>query len=190
MKLLIPLVYIFFSCKETVSKQELSFDSIDFSLEEISEKKFNFKESTITKPISVLFFGYSHCPDICSETLNIFSKAISKLNYSKLNQLQFIFISVDSSGDTKEQLLKFSKNFDSRIIFLRGSEEDIKKIKTDFKLTIMLDSVKNADKSPKIIHSTNIYLMNKINKKIKLLPHMISTSILVDEILAEMNHLQ
>ncbi len=184
---LLPLVFFLFysNCSDLSKLQnnEIDFDSVDFSLIDLSNKEFDFIESIKSKELTVIFFGYSHCPDICSNTLTEFSKAIEKLSYSQMKKTQFIFISVDTFADSNNRLILFSKNFDPRIIFLRGTESKIEKIKKDFKLMVVLDIEKNIDGSSKIIHSTNIFWLDKNKKKIKAFPHTMSGN----EILREIN---
>ncbi len=182
----LPLVFFIFlyACNvmDHSQKEEMDDITVDFSLIDISNTKFIFSESSKSKELSIIFFGYSHCPDICSNTLKEFSKAIEKLTYSQLKGTQFIFVSVDPKVDSNGRLKKFAKNFDPRIVFLRGTDTEIEKIKKDFKLTVVFDVEKNKDGSSKMIHSTNIFWIDKSRKKIKTSPHNMSAMEIIKEI--------
>lgn len=72
----------------------------------------------------LVFFGYTSCPDVCPTTLKELS-GILKVLGDKADQVQTLFISVDPEKDTAKRLSGFIKQFDSRIMGLSGSMEDI-----------------------------------------------------------------
>ncbi len=72
----------------------------------------------------LVFFGYTSCPDVCPTTLKDLSSILKALG-DQANQVQVLFISVDPEKDTTKRLSGFIKQFDSRIIGLSGSLEDI-----------------------------------------------------------------
>ena len=186
MKPILPLIFfiLFYRCNVMDNSQQDGIDnaSVNFSLIDLTNNKFDFNESIKSKELSIIFFGYSHCPDICLNTLREFSKAIEKLTYFQIAKTQFIFVSVDPKVDSNEQLKKFAQNFDPRIVVLRGTELEIEKVKKDFKLTVVLNLEKNKDGSSKMIHSTNIFWIDKNRKKIKTSPYNISATEIVKEV--------
>lgn len=77
---------------------------------------------------SLLFFGYTFCPDICPTTLAQMRELKSKMPEEARNNLQVVLVSVDPNRDTPEQLKKYLGYFDPQFIGLTGELENIQKL--------------------------------------------------------------
>jgi protein SCO1/2 len=77
---------------------------------------------------TLLFFGYSHCPDICPRTLTTITQAwhLIPAKFKDKHALRFIFVSLDPKNDTTLSLSKFLHRFDQSFIGLTGDEDTIK----------------------------------------------------------------
>jgi protein SCO1/2 len=75
------------------------------------------------KPFAV-FFGFTHCPDVCPATLLELSALIAKLGPAA-DRMHFLFVSVDPERDTPEQLKLYLSNFNGRITGLTGTPAEI-----------------------------------------------------------------
>jgi protein SCO1/2 len=76
-------------------------------------------DSILLSKISLLFFGYTHCPDICPTSLLQLAE-IMKLLGDDAKHVQPIFVTVDPARDTAEVMKTYVANFDERIVALRG----------------------------------------------------------------------
>lgn len=77
---------------------------------------------------SVLFFGYTHCPDICPTTLATLKQFSGKLDESQPDlaaDTRFVFVSVDPKRDTPEQLQTYVKYFDPDFTGITGDKPEI-----------------------------------------------------------------
>ena len=72
---------------------------------------------------SLLFFGFTHCPDICPVTLAVMDKAHSQLDQDR--DVQFALVTVDPDRDTSERLEQYLSSFNPEFIGLGGSAEQI-----------------------------------------------------------------
>ena len=77
--------------------------------------------------MTVVFFGYTHCPDICPTTLSELAATMNLLG-EKAKQVQVLFISVDPARDTPDLLAQYVPAFHPSFIGLTGSPEDIAKV--------------------------------------------------------------
>lgn len=75
------------------------------------------------KPAAV-FFGFTHCPDICPMTLGELSLLLADLG-ERGDELQVLLISGDPGRDTPQVLARYLESFDPRIVALTGEEEQI-----------------------------------------------------------------
>ena len=81
----------------------------------------------------VMFFGFTHCPDICPTTLNKIADVIELLG-KDAEKVQPLFVTVDPQRDTAETLPDYVAAFDSRIIGLTGSDEEIAAVARSYAL--------------------------------------------------------
>jgi protein SCO1/2 len=72
----------------------------------------------------LLYFGYSHCPDVCPATLADMKWIFAQLG-SQAEDLSFVLVTVDPERDTPEVLRTYLDLFDPRFVGLTGSMEDV-----------------------------------------------------------------
>jgi len=112
--------------------------------------------------VVVLFFGFTHCPDVCPTTMSDLKQTM-KLLGDKSDQVQVLFVTVDPERDTQEVLAKFVPSFDARFIGLRGSLQETAETLGNFKIFYAKVPGKNkADYS--IDHSAGMYVFDKEGK--------------------------
>jgi protein SCO1/2 len=81
----------------------------------------------------VLFFGFTHCPDICPTTLADISHAVKTLG-PDAERVQVLMVSVDPERDTPGSLAKYVTAFDPRFLGLRGDLGATQKVAKEFKI--------------------------------------------------------
>ncbi len=99
----------------------------DFQLEDQHGRPFTL-QSLRGKP-SLLFFGFTHCPDVCPTTL---FKLAQVKKAAALPGLQIALISVDPQRDTPPALASYVRSFDPDFIGATGTVAQIRKVTTDF----------------------------------------------------------
>lgn len=112
--------------------------------------------------VVALFFGYSHCPDVCPTTMADMKQTMKLLGASA-DKFQVLFVTLDPERDTQEILAQYVPGFDSRFIGLYGSKEEIATTVKDFK--IFANKVESEGRSGYTIdHSAGIYLFDTAGK--------------------------
>ncbi|PJZ84909.1 SCO family protein [Leptospira harrisiae] len=193
MRLLIGFIlcFVVLLCKPSSFFQNQDNEKLatNFELIDTNQNYFRFYEDTESKSLVVLFFGYSHCPDICLTTLTKFSRLIESFSEEDLQKIQFVYVSIDPKNDDPLTLKKYMMEFSKKIIALTGDAAEIKKIVNDYQL-VLLDNPKfgKVKGEGKILHSTNIYLIQKNHKIAKSLPHQIGLETLKEEVLETLEH--
>ncbi len=91
----------------------------DFQLVDQSGKGFTL--SALRGRAVVLFFGYTHCPDICPTTLATIAAAMRRIGPQAPERIQVAFITDDPARDTPRALGKFTALFDPSFLGLSGS---------------------------------------------------------------------
>ena len=83
-----------------------------------------FESGRLKGKVTLLFFGFTHCPDVCPTTLAVMSNVLDELG-PLAKEVQPVFISVDPGRDTPEVLKTFGSIFDPRIVMLTGSADEV-----------------------------------------------------------------
>jgi protein SCO1/2 len=104
----------------------------------------------------VLFFGFTHCPDICPTTLADISHAVKTLG-PDAERVQVLMVSVDPERDTPDALAKYVTAFDPRFLGLRGDLSATQKVVKEFK--IYFEKRKQGD-SYTVDHSAQSYVID------------------------------
>ncbi len=81
----------------------------------------------------VVFFGFTPCPDVCPTALSDLSEIKKQLGPDG-DKLQGVFITVDPERDTPEVLKAYVGNFDPGFVALRGSLDELERVKQEFKI--------------------------------------------------------
>ncbi|MEM7620968.1 MAG: SCO family protein [Pseudomonadota bacterium] len=121
--------------------------------ERVSEKDFKGK-------LTLMYFGYSHCPDVCPGDLQVMANALDELG-SKVQNINAVFVSIDPERDTAETLGNYLDYFHKKIVGLTGTKQEIQKIAKAYR--IYYARVEAPDSGVKYLmnHSAITYLMDK-----------------------------
>lgn len=120
-----------------------------------------FKSDRLKGKMSLVYFGFTFCPDICPTSLSKMAKVLDTLDKFNIDVTP-VFITVDPSRDKNEVLKEYLGHFNSKIIGLTGSEEEIRAVADKFKVFYArTDDSKNGKNDYMIDHSSFVYLMDK-----------------------------
>ena len=135
-------------------------DGLGGSIELIDQNGSFFSLEDQDTRLSLVYFGYSYCPDICPYDLerNAYVKDI--LDEEQL-EVNLIFITLDPSRDTADRLKDFSEYIHDSMIALTGSNDEINSLKKKYGVFGKSNKVDNEDQSYLVDHSTFSYLINK-----------------------------
>jgi protein SCO1/2 len=122
----------------------------------VSKKLLINEQDLMGKPFLV-FFGYTHCPDVCHTTLFEMSEILRALGpNAKINAL---FVTVDPERDSAEVLKDYLSNFDSRIIGVTGPRSQLEPMLREYRIYAKRAPGNNIDYA--VDHTTVVYLMDK-----------------------------
>ena len=127
--IMLPLVLSIQDKKEdyVTSITGSSFSLTDINNNQITEKSFQ-------GPATALFFGFTHCPDVCPMTLNKLTILLEELKKDK-KTLKVFFISIDPERDTPKVMKDYLSSFDGKFIGITGKPEKIFKLSYSWGIT-------------------------------------------------------
>ena len=117
-----------------------------------------FTEADIKGKPYLVFFGFTHCPEVCPTTLFELTGILTELG-PDADKLVPIFITVDPERDTQEYLSSYLGAFDRRIVGLRGSSEETAAVARLFRATYKKVPLEGGDYT--MDHTAIIYLMDR-----------------------------
>ena len=109
----------------------------------------------------LVFFGFTHCPDICPAELQVMSAALDELG-PKANEIIPIFVTLDPERDTPRVVADYVKNFGRRFVGLTGSPEQVAEAAKAYRVTYSKFQEEGAKPDDYTIdHSALVFLMGK-----------------------------
>ncbi|WP_416358066.1 SCO family protein [Aureimonas phyllosphaerae] len=109
------------------------------------------------RPVAV-FFGFTHCPDICPTTLGELSVLLAELG-ERGDDLQVVLVSGDPERDTPEVLNAYLQSFDPRIVGMTGTETEVDRAFSAFKAYRRKVPTESGDYT--VDHSAGVYLYDR-----------------------------
>ena len=145
------------------------FEKVSFYDENNKITKFSGYENKVL----LVFFGYTHCPDVCPTTVLDMARVMKGLG-DESSQVLPMFISVDYDRDDYKKVREYVDFFDDRIAALTSNKENIDNLTKFFKTKYELVDPKN--KGYIVEHSSNIYVLDKKLQVKKIIPNGIPST--------------
>lgn len=134
----------------------------DFNL--LDHKGRPFTLENLKGKWSIVFFGFTHCPDVCPTTLAELGKMYSKLSEKEQQQLQIVMVSLDAERDSVERLEQYVPYFDSSFVGVTGTTGQVGTMhqirRLAGELNIAYNRVELGGDNYTIDHSTQLVLIN------------------------------
>jgi protein SCO1/2 len=150
-------------------EKQLKFENTDLTGLDYA-KGFSLNDHT-GKPVTlesykgkvvVLFFGFTHCPDVCPTTMAEMSAVMKELG-PDADKVQVLFATLDPERDTRELLAQYVPGFDPRFVGLYGTPAQIAATAKEFKVFYQKVPGKTPD-SYTIDHTAGSYVFDKTGK--------------------------
>jgi protein SCO1/2 len=136
-------------------------------------------DKTVAGKPSVIFFGYTSCPDVCPTTLMDLTKWLKALGPAA-DKLNILFISIDPERDTPTHLRDFLSSFDPRIRGLTGTKEQIATVAKEYR--VYYKRIEEKDGSYTMDHSGAVYLMDSAGRFVAPLSWQTDDSLAVERL--------
>lgn len=112
--------------------------------------------------VVMLYFGYTHCPDVCPTTLATVAHALQKLG-ARAKDVRVLFVSVDPNRDKAAELRAYTAAFSPQMIGLTGTQDELRALSKRYRVTYGY-----GDKYPKgnytVSHSSAIFVFDRHGK--------------------------
>lgn len=139
-------------------------------------------EATYKGGPSIVFFGFTHCPDVCPTTLFEMTEVLKRIPADR--KVSALFITVDPERDSPDKLKDYLSSFDPRISGLSGTREEVDATLKAYRVYAKKVPQENGEYS--MDHSAIIYLMDKQGRFVSALNMQLPPEAVAREILRQM----
>jgi len=118
--------------------------------------------------VVLVFFGYTHCPDLCPLTLADFVAVRRRLG-PRAERVRFVFVTVDPERDTPERTMAYARQFDATFIGLSGDSTTLAEVQHSFHVAswVVRDSAGNV----LVAHSASVFVVGRDGRLARVVPH-------------------
>ncbi|WP_235734830.1 SCO family protein [Nocardioides alcanivorans] len=149
---------------ETSDKGELSGTELttpwvasDVALTDTSGAAYSLAADA-TKPLTLVFFGYSMCPDICQMVMGNITSALTRIG-DDVADVDVVFVTTDPARDTEKALRRYLDRFDPSFVGLTGDLDDLSDAASSFHVAFEVE-----DKLPSggydVTHGTQVFALS------------------------------
>ena len=132
--------------------------------------------------VRVVYFGYTHCPDVCPTSLAILSAAMKTLPNDTLDKIAPIFITLDPQRDTGEVADEYAKHFHPRLLGASGSNEQIQQLAKRYGVLYQITQLEDSAMEYAVDHSSYFYFIASDGSIIEKVQHTLNPAIVADAI--------
>lgn len=153
--------YILLKKSAPVMESNYSHLGGDFKLQHITGVKTlkDFKGKA-----TLIYFGFTTCPDICPLALNKLNSVLDTLSYEERKKLNKVFVSVDYKRDTAKKVNEYVNFFADDFIGLSGSENQIRNMTKNYAVHFEFVPLKGSALKYTVDHTSRYFLLDKEGK--------------------------
>lgn len=142
-----------------------------------------FRLSNQQGVVTLLFFGYTNCPDVCPTTLADLAAARKRLG-ADANRVRVVFITVDPTRDTPDRLRSYMRSFDPDFVALTGSDSDLQAVYRSYSIVPIKRDLPDGQ-GYAMDHTSSVYVIDLAGRWRAL----ISTGAAIDDTVADLRYL-
>jgi protein SCO1/2 len=184
--LFLSLLLVLAGCSKTVPPLRANALDISWRFEETGAD-FRLNDATgkarsladFRGKVVVLFFGYTHCPEVCPTTLATLARVMRTLGPAA-EKVQVLFVTLDPERDTPDVLAQYVPSFDPSFVGLYGNAQATAEAARVFAVSYEKHPEKSGDYT--LDHSVGTYLIGKSGKVVLLSPYDQREELLVQDI--------
>ncbi|OOF11384.1 MULTISPECIES: SCO family protein [unclassified Salinivibrio] len=134
---------------------------------------FNLFNEADPRP-RIVYFGYTHCPDVCPTSLAVLSAALKSLPQSTQDAVSPVFITLDPKRDTSEKAAEYAHFFHPAITGVSGSNEQIDQLAKRYGVLYQITELEDSAMDYAVDHSSYFYFLSPNGELLAKVPHTLN----------------
>ncbi|OOF06794.1 SCO family protein [Salinivibrio sp. MA440] len=127
----------------------------------------------------IVYFGYTHCPDVCPTSLAVLSAALKSLPESTQKAVSPVFITLDPKRDTSEKAAEYAHFFHPLITGVSGSKAQIDQLAKRYGVLYRITELEDSAMDYAVDHSSFFYFLSPDGELLEKIPHTLNPDMLV-----------
>jgi protein SCO1/2 len=127
----------------------------------------------------IVYFGYTHCPDVCPTSLAVLSAALKSLPESTQKAVSPVFITLDPKRDTSEKAAEYAHFFHPLITGVSGSRAQIDQLAKRYGVLYRITELEDSAMDYAVDHSSFFYFLSPDGELLEKIPHTLNPDMLV-----------
>ncbi|HPE60598.1 MAG TPA: SCO family protein [Thiolinea sp.] len=140
----------------------------DFTLTDHLGRRFELGQQR--GKVVVMFFGFTHCPVVCPDTLGKMAYVLRELE-QRADQVTTLFVTVDPERDTGEKLAQYLPFFSPRLLGLTGTVADIARVAEQYRVRFSRHPISATADNYTMDHTADIYVLNRDGQLDSIIPY-------------------
>ncbi|HET8701450.1 MAG TPA: SCO family protein [Nitrococcus sp.] len=132
--------------------------SLHFTLTEDNGSEVRAKD--FLGHITMVYFGYTHCPDVCPNTMAKLKAAIDRLPEAQAKAVRVLFITVDPKRDGLERLRSYTAAFGPQFVGLRGNQEELQALARRYRVGYSYGTP-DASGNYEVTHASAVFVFDR-----------------------------
>ena len=124
----------------------------------IDHNGIEFNKASLNEKPSLLFFGFTHCPEICPTTLSQLSEITENLQ-NPIDLTNIVFITLDPKRDTQDHLKEYIQYFNKNVIAITGQINEIKKLADNW--NVFFETIGSSKENYNINHTATVLMLDR-----------------------------
>ncbi|AMG29267.1 SCO family protein [Grimontia hollisae] len=133
--------------------------------------------------LRVVYFGYTHCPDVCPTSLAILAASLKSLSDNILTQVRPVFITLDPKRDNGETAQEYAGYFHPNIEGASTSEKSTAALARQYGVLYRIAELKGSAMEYAVDHSSYFYFLDPAGNLLEKVPHTLNPDMISDAIL-------
>ncbi len=146
------------------TEQQVQVAKLGGPFELVDHHGNRFTQDDLKGKYTLLYFGYTHCPDVCPMGLTVIAETLALLG-EKRKDFRVVMVTVDPERDTPQVLKEYMENFGPEFIGLTGTPEQIRTMARHWRA--FYRKTPEDDGGYEMDHSAIIFLLDKQGKYLK-----------------------
>ena len=165
------LVYLFMSTTERPTEGVGGADGILGGEFELQSSEGLVRLSDFQGKVTVVYFGFLSCPEVCPASMGMVSKMLNKLSEAEQLQVQPILISIDPKRDEVQEIAEFTHYFHPSILGVTGSPEQIDQVALDYGAFFEVSESVTPGSDYAFRHSSRYYVIDQNGQLVDAMRH-------------------
>ena len=117
-----------------------------------------FSSNTLNGYPSLLFFGFTHCPEICPTTLFQLSEITNNLQ-TPIDSTNIIFVTLDPKRDTQGHLKEYIRYFNQNVLAITGEINELKKLADNW--NVFFETIGSSNENYNLNHTATVFMLDR-----------------------------